>query len=313
MPYHPSSLPNLSGRVYIVTGATSGIGYHTAAHLAEHDAHVYICARSAEKGQKTAARIVSSYPHANVSVLVMDHTRLSTVVSAAKDFLSKETALHGLVNNAGIMATPFAITPDGYEEQWQTNYLAHWVFTSHLLPVMLSTAKTQAPGVVRIVNLTSVGHYSAPSCGINFSDTSLKGEAVMARYGQSKLANVLHTKALHTLCGPDSSSEGKIWVSAVHPGFVKSDLGNKADFSGWMKAMIAPARWMGFEIDADRGSWTSLFCIASQEMKREDCGKYWQRFADPNGWQSSSAKDMELAKKLESWTKNEMEKGGWMS
>jgi hypothetical protein len=70
---------------------------------------------------------------------------------------------------------------------------------------------------------------------------------------------------------------------------------------------------MGFEIDADKGSWTSLFCVASQEMKREDCGKYWQRFADPNGWQSSSAKDMELAKKLEIWTKNEMEKGGWMS
>jgi NAD(P)-dependent dehydrogenase (short-subunit alcohol dehydrogenase family) len=312
MPFHPSTLPDLSGRVYIVTGATSGIGYHTAARLAEHNAHVYICARTAEKGQATASRITSTHPHARVSILVMDHTRLSSVVAAAKDFLSKETALHGLVNNAGIMATPFAMTPDGYEEQWQTNYLAHWVFTTHLLPTMRTTAKKEAVGVVRIVNLTSVGHYSAPKGGINFSDTSLKDESVMARYGQSKLANVLHTKTLHKLCGPSSDSEGKIWLSAVHPGFVKSELGNKAEFSWWMKAMVPPARWMGLEVDADKGAWTSLFCVAAKEMKQEDCGKYWQRFADPNGWQSGLAKDLELAEKLDSWTKKEMEKGGWM-
>jgi NAD(P)-dependent dehydrogenase (short-subunit alcohol dehydrogenase family) len=312
MPFYPDSLPELSGRVYIVTGATSGIGYHTAARLVEHNAHVYICARSAEKGQKTVSQITSTHAQAKLSVLVMDHTRLSSVVSAAEDFLSKEAALHGLVNNAGIMATPFAMTTDGYEEQWQTNYLAHWVFTSHLLPTLLSTAKTQAPGVVRVVNLTSVGHYSAPKGGISFSDLNLKDDSVMARYGQSKLANVLHTKMLHKLCGPESSSEGKIWVSAVHPGFVKSDLGNKAEFAGWMKALIAPSRWLGMEIDADKGAWTSLFCVAAKEMKREDCGKYWQRFANPNGWQSGLAKDAELAEKLESWTNNEMIKGGWV-
>lgn len=71
----------------------------------------------------------------------MDHTHLSTVAAAATDFLSRESRLDGLVNNAGIMATPFSMTEDGYEEQWQTNYLAHWVFTRHLLPLMLATSQ----------------------------------------------------------------------------------------------------------------------------------------------------------------------------
>jgi retinol dehydrogenase-12 len=307
---HPDSLPDLSGRTYIVTGATSGIGYYTAAHLAEHNAHVYICARSSEKGRSNVDRIATTYPQAKVSVLVMDHTRLSTVVAAAQEFLSKETMLHGLVNNAGIMATPYKMTEDGYEEQWQTNHLAHWVLTSHLLPTLLATAKSQEPGVVRIVNLSSYGHHSAPSNGINFSDTSLKDQNNMARYGQSKLANVLHMKALHKSYGPESSSEGKIWVSAVHPGLVRTNLSDRSALPGLIKAIITPLSWIGGFVDADKGAWTSLYCVAGKEMKSEDCGKYWQRIADPNGWESSSAKDLELAERLEEWTREEMKKKG---
>lgn len=264
------------------------------------------------------SRMRSMYPQARLSVLIMDHTRLSTVVAAAKEFLSKEEQLHGLVNNAGIMATPFAMTNDGYEEQWQTNYLAHWVLTRHLLPIMHATAKRldMLPGSVRIVNLASSGHYSAPKGGINFPDTALKDASGMTRYGQSKLANVLHMKELHKLYGPrplsSSGTDGEIWVSCVHPGLVKSDLGGKAQLPSMMKALLAPYRWVGGELDADKGAWTSLFCVAGAQMKREDCGKYWQRIADPNGWQSGCAKDLELAEKLEKWTLAEMRRGGWV-
>jgi len=315
MPFHPDSLPDLSGRVYIVTGTTSGIGYHTAARLAQHNAHVYICARTAAKGATTVTRISSLYPNAHLSVLVMDHTRLSTVVSAAQHFLTLEASLHGLVNNAGIMSTPYALTPDGHEEQWQVNYLAHWVLTSHLIPIMLATAKSsKEKGAVRIVNLSSSGHYGAPKGGINFSDTNLKNEKGMTRYGQSKLANILHMKTLHEMYGPGSKSEGdgEIWVSAVHPGLVKSELGNRAEIPGWMWAVIIPYRWIGGEMDADKGSWTSLHCVAGKEMKREECGGYWQRIADPKGWQSGLAKDEGLAERLESWTREEMKRGGWI-
>lgn len=91
------------------------------------------------------------------------------------------------------MATPFEMTKDRHEAQWQTNYLTHWVLTEHLLPMMLRTAKTLPPGSVRIANLTSAGYLSAPNGGINFPDLSLKDAGPMARYGQSKLVNVLHT------------------------------------------------------------------------------------------------------------------------
>ncbi|OQV09918.1 hypothetical protein CLAIMM_13992 isoform 1 [Cladophialophora immunda] len=317
MTFHPDSLPDLTGKVYIVTGGNSGIGYHTVARLAQHGAHVYMCARSPTKAATAITNIKSLYPQANITVLEMDHLSLASVVSAAKLFLSKETALHGLVNNAGIMATPFEMTHDGHEAQWQTNYLAHWVFTAHLLPLLLSTSKTLPPGSVRVVNLSSFGHHSAPKGGINFADTSLRTGSGMARYGQSKLANILHIKTLNKLYGPGSSNagagDGEIWTSAVHPGLVQSNLGEHAELPLLVRMIIAPYRAVGGMMDGDKGAWTSVFCAACPEMKREHSGAYFQRIADPHGWQSAMAKDMELAARLEEWTRAEMEKGGWLS
>ena len=246
----------------------------------------------------------------------MDHMSLSTVVAAAKLVLSEETVLHGLINNAGIMATPFETTEDGHEAQWQTNYLAHWIFTAHLLPLMLNTAKSLPPGSVRIVNLSSSGHYSAPKDGINFADTSLEDASPMARYGQSKLANILHAKELHTMYGPDSPSakagSGEIWTAAVHPGLVHTNIGAHASMPLLLKMLIAPYKALGGAIDADKGSWTSIFCAASPEMRKEHSGAYFQRFADPKGWQSTMAKDAQLAMKLQEWTVKEVQKEGWI-
>ncbi|EHY56132.1 hypothetical protein HRR83_008650 [Exophiala dermatitidis] len=145
MPFHPDSLPDLSDKVHVVTGGNSGIGFYTVARLAQHGAHVYLCARSESRGMAAIEKIKFLYPQARVSLLQIDHMSLASVVSAAEEFLKKETALHGLVNNAGIMATPFEMTKDGYEAQWQTNYLAHWVLTAHLLPLLLRTSRASHP------------------------------------------------------------------------------------------------------------------------------------------------------------------------
>ncbi|KAJ1327031.1 retinol dehydrogenase 12 [Microdochium nivale] len=320
--FHPDSLPDLSGKTYIVTGATSGIGYHTAARLAEHGAHVYICARSQSKGETTASKIKSLYPGSLTSILTMNHGDLSTVVAAAEHFLALQQPLHGLVNNAGIMATPYAMTKDGYEEQWQTNYLAHWVFTRHLLPALRKTAaaNSSVPGAVRIVNISSGSHFQAPKGGIAFADTSL-GEASsgLARYGQSKLANVLHSKVLHEVYGPggsatgqDGGKEGEIWVSAVHPGLVFTGLGDKANtVPGFLLTLLIWYMKLGAGVDADTGAWTSLFCVAGKQMMREQSGTYFQRVAQ-RGEESEDAKDLELARKLEEWTETEMQRGGWV-
>ena len=274
-----------------------------------------MCARSLEKGTAAITSIKKTNPSANIDLLQMDLMDLASVVAAAKQFLVRETALHGLVNNAGIMATPFEITKDGHEAQWQTNYLAHWVLTEHLLPLMLQTAKTLPPGGVRIVNLTSSGHLGAPKGGINFEDPSLRDGSTWSRYGQSKLANILHTRALHMKYGPGSpnarNGEGEIWVSSVHPGVVETNIATSVG-SG-VSGVVSAIRMAGLMYPADKGSWTSLFCVASQDMKAEQSGAYleiFRRFGEP-WWMSSAAKDEMLAERLEDWTREVMEREGW--
>ncbi|KAH7323078.1 hypothetical protein B0I35DRAFT_450228 [Stachybotrys elegans] len=312
MAFHPDDLPDLSGRVYIVTGASSGIGYHTAVYLAQKGARVYVCARSEAKGETTVASIRALHPAANIEALIMDHGKLATVIAAAKTFASKETALHGLVNNAGIMATPFALTEDGYEAQFQTNYIAHWLFTYHLLPILRETAKNAPAGSVRIVNLTSAGEQFAPSIGINFQDTSLPQDSAMARYGQSKLVNILHAKTLHERYGPAAAGDEGIWTAAVHPGFVWTNLAEgHLELPWWMRVLAFAARMAGAFWPPDKGAWTSVYCVASPEMKREHSGHYFERIAQL-GSESAKAKDMALAEKLDEWTRKEMEAKGFL-
>ncbi|KFY45184.1 hypothetical protein V494_01109 [Pseudogymnoascus sp. VKM F-4513 (FW-928)] len=312
MTFHPDTLPELKGKVFIVTGGNSGIGYYTVSHLAEHGAHVYMCSRSPKKATEAIVNIKKTNPTANIDLLQMDLMDLSSVVAAAKQFLALETALHGLINNAGIMATPFEMTKDGYEAQWQTNYLSHWVLTGHLLPLMLKTAKTLAPGSVRIVNLTSSGHLSAPKGGINFDDLSLKDRGPWPRYGQSKLANILHTKTLQNAYGPGSPSaldgKGEIWVSSVHPGVVETNLATTMEPDFAANSILSVMRMFGLTRSADKGSWTSLFCAASRDMKAEQSGAYMEitgRCGEP-GWLSGAAKDEKLAERLEEWTRSAM-------
>jgi NAD(P)-dependent dehydrogenase (short-subunit alcohol dehydrogenase family) len=251
----------------------------------------------------------------------MDHTSLATIVSAAKGFLVDSPRLDGLINNAGIMATPSSVTKDGYEAQWQVNYLAHWLFTYILMPKLLETSKM--PGVtrggVRIVNLSSIGHLNAPSDGIHFVDTSLKDidGSGMQRYGQSKLANVLHTANLHAAYGPNSQSatdgKGEVWTITVHPGLVETNLADGAnDLPKWMTLGVGVALKLGMAASADKGSWTSVYCVAAKEVTADDAGRYFQRMVDRNGRRSANAKDGALAKRLEEWATNEMRNGGWL-
>lgn len=157
--------------------------------------------------------------------------------------------------------------------------------------------------------------WSAPKNGINFDDTSIKSsDSNMARYGQSKLANVLHTKTLHHLYGPNSPSSqagnGEIWVSAVHPGLVQSNLATASTFPSWVRAFFHIFGWL-ISVDGDTGSWTSVFCAASPAMTSIQSGTYFQRLAT-RGWESEKAKDESLAQKLEEWTKIEMKKREWV-
>ena len=310
MTFNPETLPDLTGRTYIVTGGNSGIGKYTVAHLARHGAHVYMGARSAEKANAAMRDIQIEFPDTKLQIthLLIDHISLDNVVRAAKHVLLHETSLNGLVNNAGIMATPYSKTADGYDVQFQTNYLAHWLLTHHLLPLLQKTAQDlpSKPGSVRIVNVSSIGHQQAPEGGINFANPGLSDDSPMARYGQSKLAQILHSDTLHRTYGPESQSKGTIWVTSLNPGLVQTNIGTHDDFPTWLRLLAVPATWLGLSWTSNKGSWTSLYCIASQQMQESESGAYFVRLANPKGSRSVHAKNAALAQKLEEWTVNEM-------
>lgn len=254
------------------------------------------------------------------------------------------------------MGVPFSLTEDGYESQFQvsqsfhrksdrkerrqvltiskTNYLSHWLLTYHLLPLLLSTAKSAGPGAVRIVNLTSDGHsLFAPKVGIDFKNIKLESSSAMTRYGQSKLANVLHAKEFNKRYGPrDSGTEdAEIWVAAVHPGHINtyeslsSHPMNVSNTFGAsrnlnvqstavappiiLRAMVPIMQCLGVLDNQAKGALSSLFAIASPSFKRGDSGAYIVPYAKI-GKPSEAARDGQLAEKLWSWTADELTRKG---
>jgi NAD(P)-dependent dehydrogenase (short-subunit alcohol dehydrogenase family) len=308
-PFTPASLPPLNDKVFLVTGGNAGIGYQAILHLVRKGAIVYMGCRSLSKGSAAIAAIESLVPSAKVHPLVMDHMSLPSIVSAAKNFLSQETKLHGLINNAGIMAIPFERSEDGYESQWQTNYLAHFLLTYHLLPLLQSTALSAPAGTVRIVNVSSGGHKTfAPKGGIDFGDLSqVESGGVWSRYGQSKLANVLHAKQLDAQYGPRGAERGKgeIWCMSLHPGNIYTDLSKNALLMGSLsKPLGALLNVFGVFIPAEEGAWTSVFCAASEEVKEEMSGGYFVPIGKLDKG-SKHANNMAMAEKLWKWTTEE--------
>jgi NAD(P)-dependent dehydrogenase (short-subunit alcohol dehydrogenase family) len=310
--FDPSSPPDLSEKVYLVTGGNAGIGCETVRFLAAKNATVYMGCRSPEKGNAAIASIKSRVPTATIHLLILDHMNLSSVVSAAKELATKEERLHGLINNAGIMAVPFAKSQDGYESQWQTNYLAHALLTHHLLPLLLSTARTSQPGGVRIINISSMGHNFAPKKGIDFADINQEKGSIWTRYGQSKLGNILNATELNHLYGPKGikKAEGEIWSMALHPGSIYTDLNKNARFAGPVSGIVAKTlNALGVYIPVDEGAYTSVYCATSEAVRPEMSGDYFIPFGKLSK-ASKSARDAELAQKLWVWTEKEFERKG---
>ncbi|KAG0280821.1 hypothetical protein BGZ95_008493 [Linnemannia exigua] len=198
--YSHDQIPDLTGKVAIVTGANTGLGYATTVALAAHGAHVFLACRSRERAEDAIERakveIKETYPQVaapQLEFLELDLNDMTKSRQAAQEFLKKGLPLHILVNNSGIMMVPFALSADGIETQFAVNHMGHFVFTLTLLDKIKSSQPS------RIVNLSSSGHELAHSHlgGVDFktlNDPSILTAAT--RYGRSKLANVLFTKAL---------------------------------------------------------------------------------------------------------------------
>ncbi|HTV03583.1 MAG TPA: oxidoreductase, partial [Luteitalea sp.] len=157
-----SDIPDQSGRVAVITGANTGLGYETALALAERGAHVVLAVRNLDKGKDAAARITAAAPHADVALQELDLTSLESIHAAAGQLRGAHERIDLLVNNAGVMWTPKGTTKDGFELQFGTNHLGHFALTGLLLDRMLPVAGS------RVVTVSSIGHRIR--AGIHFDD-----------------------------------------------------------------------------------------------------------------------------------------------
>src|SRR5690349_5159507 len=210
-----ADVPDQSGRVAIVTGANSGLGYDTAAVLAGKGAHVVLAVRNLDKGGEAADRIKATTPNAVVTLQELDLSSLDSVAKAADELKAAHPRIDLLINNAGVMYVPTReTTKDGFEMQFGTNHLGHFALTGRLLDHMLSVDGS------RVVTVSSVGHRIMAR--IHFEDPHLKQKYNRVEaYGQSKLANLMFTYELARRL----KLKGAPTVAlAAHPGFSDTEL-----------------------------------------------------------------------------------------
>jgi NAD(P)-dependent dehydrogenase (short-subunit alcohol dehydrogenase family) len=218
-----ADIPDQTGRVAVITGANTGLGYETAAALAAKGAHVVLAVRNLDKGKDAAALIAKRNPGADVTVQELDLTSLDSIRGAADQLRSEHDRIDLLINNAGVMWTPKSTTKDGFELQFGTNHLGHFAFTGLLLDRLLPVAGS------RVVTVSSTGHRIR--AGIHFDD--LQWERSYSRvgaYGQSKLANLLFTYELQRRLAP----RGTTIAAAAHPG------GSRTELTRNLPALLAP-------------------------------------------------------------------------
>ncbi|ORW00946.1 SDR family NAD(P)-dependent oxidoreductase [Mycobacterium kyorinense] len=209
-----ADVPDQSGRIAIVTGANTGIGYHTAAVLARCGAHVVLAVRNPEKGNAALARIVAAQPRADVTLAELDLSSLDSVRAAAERLRANYPRIDLLINNAGVMYTPKQLTADGFEMQFGTNHLGHFALTGLLLDHLLGVRGS------RVVTVSSNAHRFRAS--IHFDDLQWeRSYDRIAAYGQSKLANLLFTYELQRRLAEQQKNTIAV---AAHPGTSNTEL-----------------------------------------------------------------------------------------
>lgn len=245
----PADLPDLSGRTALVTGANSGLGFHTSLELARHGARVLMACRDPRRAQDALGRLRAA--GAEAELVALDLASLASVQAAASDVASRVGALDVLVCNAGVMAVPRRLTEDGFESQLGTNHLGHFALVGRLLPQLLAAP---AP---RVVVVSSGAHRMGR---IDLDD--LQAERSYSRwraYGQSKLANLLFAAEL------DRRAAGRLASVAAHPGYAATHL-QSGQGSPVMEGLMRLGNATIAQSDA-QGAWPSLYAAGAPEAR----------------------------------------------
>ena len=290
---------DLRGRVYVVTGANSGSGLATMAQLVRQGAHVVAACRRVAAGEE-AVRGLSG--PGTAEVLALDLGCLDSVRRCAQAVLARHARLDGLVNNAGVMNTPRGRTVDGFETQFGTNYLGHFMLTE----LLLERLKAGAPS--RIVCVSSVAHVGMRGRGGELHLDDLNGDRRpydgMEAYAQSKLAIVLQAVSLARRL------EGTgVTAVSVHPGWIRSNLVSHTMPAWVQNGLLRPLSPFLGMLSAEDGAQTTLHCLLADDLPAHAGAYYSQnsilypdRRDRPGGWPMPSpnprARDGALAEAL---------------
>jgi NAD(P)-dependent dehydrogenase (short-subunit alcohol dehydrogenase family) len=253
----PADLPDLTGLVAVVTGANSGLGFHTALELARHGAHVILAARDPGRGDEALGQVRVQAPGASVELRGLDLANLASVRHLAGDLAAKHDRLDLLVNNAGVMAIPARRTADGFEMQFGTNHLGHFALTGLLLPLLLRGSVLGGPA--RVVTVSSMLHRRGR---LHRDDLMADGWYSPFRvYSQSKLANLLFAFELQRRAEAVGASLASL---ASHPGYAATNLqavGPQMSGSELQRRISGLGNRL-FAQPAAQGAWPSLRAAA---------------------------------------------------
>ncbi len=257
------AVPDLSGRLAVVTGANSGLGFGLARRLATAGADVVLAIRDRAKGEAAVARIRAEAPHAKLTIRQLDLSSLKSVAAFGQELTAEGRPVDVLINNAGVMTPPKREqTDDGFELQFGANHLGHFALTSHLLPLLRAAP---SPRVV------TVGSLAANQRNVDFGDANAEhGYKPMSSYGIAKLAQLMFAVELNRR---SIAGGWGLLSNAAHPGLSKTNLLSGASYGAGrptLSARLARLSWnlVPFMwLDVDEGIKPALYAAVSPDAQ----------------------------------------------
>lgn len=244
-------MSDLSGKVFIVTGGNSGIGFEAAKNFADRGAEVVLVCRSLAKATEARQKIIASTGNELVRIEIADFSSLKSVNELGNKLAARYDRIDVLCNNAGGANGSRITTDEGFEKTFVTNHLSSFLLTKHLLPALLKSAES---GSARVVFTSSLGHKGSP---LDFEDLNLvQGYRTLKAYGRSKLMNLLTAMEMHKRFG-----ERNLICSSFHPGAVRTAIWGK----GGILATILGVVMYPFMWTVEKGSETFIWLATSDD------------------------------------------------